>query len=163
MQSPTGLTGQGSIAASLAGGVPPYDLRLMQDTIIIASSGSPFDSLAVGTYRLIATDAIGCTIVSEAIDLRLSTATTDLDVARYLQLYPNPTTGILHLKMDFPSIEGYQIDLFDLRGQRLQTFSSDRPQVLDQKLDLSAYPAGIYFLKVQVGNAFAVERVVVME
>ncbi|MEM0991951.1 MAG: HYR domain-containing protein, partial [Bacteroidota bacterium] len=163
VQSPTGLTGQGSIAASLAGGVPPYDLRLMQDTIIIANSGSPFDSLAVGTYRLIATDAIGCTIVSEAIDLRLSTTTTDLDIAQYLQLYPNPTTGILHLKMDFPSIKGYQIDLFDLRGQRLQAFSSDRPQALNQKLDLSAYPAGIYFLKVQVGNAFVVERVVVME
>ncbi|MBL4708723.1 MAG: T9SS type A sorting domain-containing protein [Flavobacteriales bacterium] len=60
-----------------------------------------------------------------------------------LQAYPNPVSNFLQLDgLDNISIDAIQ--LFDIHGRLINTFSSD-----SRKLDLSSYSKGTYIIKVQ--------------
>ncbi|GAP72021.1 Ig-like domain-containing protein [Candidatus Symbiothrix dinenymphae] len=54
-----------------------------------------------------------------------------------LQLYPNPTTDVVHIK----NANGAEVKVYNLSGECLQSTTESR-------IDLSAYPSGIYLLKI---------------
>ena len=65
-----------------------------------------------------------------------------------MQLYPNPTTGILHLEGLPPQAS---IVLYDVLGRTVLTAAPDGTKaVLD--LDLQHLPQGIYFCSIFVEN-----------
>ena len=74
------------------------------------------------------------------------TSTEDLqsDEALGLHLAPNPTRGWSRLLWDEPSAGG-TLTLFDLQG-RSQWQRSVNPGRVEEQLDLSSYPAGVYIL-----------------
>lgn len=75
----------------------------------------------------------------------------------YLQVWPNPTNGILNIQNADPDASGIQV--FDVYGKLVDVVEMGRatsPQTA--QIDLSRYPDGIYF--VQTGNG-AVTKVVV--
>ncbi|MBO4488445.1 MAG: CotH kinase family protein [Bacteroidales bacterium] len=59
-----------------------------------------------------------------------------------MQIAPNPTTGMVRITMDKPLRE---IILSDISGRVLATLTSCG---VEQTLDLSAFPAGVYFVRV---------------
>ncbi|MBN2484894.1 MAG: T9SS type A sorting domain-containing protein [Bacteroidales bacterium] len=62
-------------------------------------------------------------------------------------VYPNPTTGILHLLTDVTETLQYQ--LFDINGSVLK---SGETLSASEELDLSALPPAVYYLKITRGN-----------
>ncbi len=74
-----------------------------------------------------------------------------------LKLFPNPVRDVLTIEGD---LQHYQLELVDPMGRHLQPLTSTRDSV--QTLDVSALPAGIYFLEVQdgQGNLLEVHRVI---
>lgn len=68
-----------------------------------------------------------------------------------LSAYPNPTTGLLHVRVDGDELQ--QVELLDLTGRRLLRSSS--PTV-----DLSALPAGLYLLRCTTSTGVSMQRVV---
>ncbi|MBO7647556.1 MAG: CotH kinase family protein [Bacteroidales bacterium] len=62
--------------------------------------------------------------------------------ASFLQVIPNPTTGMVRVVMDKPIRD---ITVTDISGRVLLTQTS---WDYDQELNLSRFPAGVYFLKV---------------
>lgn len=76
-----------------------------------------------------------------------------------LSLYPNPTSGALHIRSS-ESQRFERISIMSLSGQRLMSrkFEENKP------LDLSILPAGIYLLKIQLkGGKHAIERISVLK
>lgn len=73
-----------------------------------------------------------------------------------LKLYPNPSQGIFYLESTFS--EG-TISISDIRGNEMRT----EKFVEKQKLDLSNFPAGMYFVKVIGGDEMKTERIVIVK
>ncbi|GHU70284.1 hypothetical protein FACS189413_10420 [Bacteroidia bacterium] len=67
-----------------------------------------------------------------------------------IHIYPNPTHGQLQIKWigDFPDTSP-QIIVSDSNGRYLQMTDMTNTDFL---LDLSAYPAGVYFLRIRSGE-----------
>jgi hypothetical protein len=73
-----------------------------------------------------------------------------------LQVYPNPTSGILTIEGWHPE-KAVDIHLIDQTGRILQQTSTQNPVL---QLDVSPYPSGIYWLIVRSDSEQWVEKVV---
>lgn len=72
-------------------------------------------------------------------------------------VYPNPTNG--RITMILPeSANGIVIEIFSLVGERLAIFNVSGKS--HHEFDLTAYPKGIYFVRVQDGSEFVMQKIV---
>ena len=68
------------------------------------------------------------------------------------EIFPNPTSGNLFLKIDNISIdEKLQISIFDLNGKLLNEMKLAQNMTF---LDLTQFPSGTYFLKIKSSESF---------
>lgn len=107
-------------------------------------------------------DASGNRLTRAVILLKSATIPNDSLVAKELEkplddkiglqktrIYPNPTKGLL--RIDLPALTGQEpiIRLHDSNGRLIL----QQPAVeLNNELNLSAYPSGIYIMSIQIGQ-----------
>jgi|WetSurMetagenome_2_1015567.scaffolds.fasta_scaffold406275_2 hypothetical protein len=63
-------------------------------------------------------------------------------------VYPNPTSGIVKLKIEAGLLPGMQYLLFDTNGKLL---SQKKVESSETEISLSEFQPGIYFMKIQTG------------
>jgi len=63
-----------------------------------------------------------------------------------IELYPNPVSDFLTLKTNH-SLEIKQVDVFSMTNERMYSNKS-----IDQKIDVSQWPTGLYFLEIQTNK-----------
>ena len=82
----------------------------------------------------------------------VSTSEPEEEVHEGAILYPNPTRGLLYMQ------EGYErgYELYSSQGQLLE-------QGVGRQIDLSAYPNGVYFLRMREGPHYWVEKVLKLD
>jgi hypothetical protein len=76
-----------------------------------------------------------------------------------VRIFPNPASGMFTIQL--PQNEGvttWNIGLFDLRGQLLESQTSQRRQV---KLNAAKFSAGLYLIRVQSEGSTISKRVVI--
>ncbi|MFM7216909.1 MAG: T9SS type A sorting domain-containing protein [Bacteroidota bacterium] len=79
-----------------------------------------------------------------------------VEVGADLQLFPNPTQGILHFSADNNSILEFTVAVHDLSGRELW-----KTLVTNSEIDLRALPSGVYILRVYKEEIVRTFRVVV--
>jgi len=71
-----------------------------------------------------------------------------------IQLYPNPSNGILNVKLDLNGASTYSLNIYNLLGRKL--FSTDEnvdSSIISKILNIDFLNSGVYFVKVNVdGN-----------
>jgi len=85
-----------------------------------------------------------------------TTAVTDIALANNLNIYPNPTSDILYIDAH-ENRPIQQIELYDILGQRV--YQKTNP---NNKLDLSDFQTGLYFLQVDYGTTKVTRKVKVV-
>ncbi|AHW62266.1 hypothetical protein FH5T_18580 [Draconibacterium orientale] len=73
----------------------------------------------------------------------------DENVSFSIDMYPNPATNNVNVRFSQIPESGAQLLLLDINGKQLQ---SREVQSTLERLDISSYPAGIYFIKTVVGD-----------
>jgi alpha-glucosidase len=73
------------------------------------------------------------------------TAVRDPGVQPLVQLYPNPTTGLLRVKLPGTAIEPLTVVLTDLTGRLIEQYEITQPQL---ELNLSKHARGVYIIAV---------------
>ena len=149
-----GQTADGSATVVPTAGFAPYTYAWSNGDTTATS-----DSLAIGEYSLTVTDAFGCTEeTTVTIDLTdgVDEAT---EVLEGVSVFPNPTAGRLELRLDLPAATYLRATVYDLTGRQLLDRDYGSQLQLSETLDLSAYPAGVYLLRVQADNAAKTIRV----
>ena len=72
-----------------------------------------------------------------------------------LEVFPNPTDDVLNIQ--YHGTESMQsIKIYNTLGQLITEFSDPNPQ---QKVDVSNWSAGIYFVKIEIGDAIFCEKI----
>lgn len=112
-------------------------------------------NVAAGTYSLtaVATDNLGAIKTSVPVTIMVSKTTDIIDVADQssrINIYPNPTTGIININGEVASVE-----VLNVNGVLLKTFFTEGEKVID----LSAFANGLYLLKIESRNVFRYERI----
>jgi hypothetical protein len=72
-------------------------------------------------------------------------------------IYPNPTTGNLILDIGNPDSQG-QVEIFNILGEKVLSRDFSRNGI--HEYDLTTQPDGIYFIRVQDGDAVGCQRFV---
>jgi hypothetical protein len=71
-------------------------------------------------------------------------------------LYPNPTTGLFNVTFS-KSLNKASVSILDNSGKTLSKFNASGNNV---KFDLSPYPAGMYFIKIQEDKRTITKKVI---
>ena len=71
-----------------------------------------------------------------------------------IRAYPNPSQSTVFIEIG-GNPESYQLELFNILGQRLQSFEAENSNAIS--IDLSAYAAGNYLLRISQQNATPIQ------
>jgi len=72
-------------------------------------------------------------------------------VANNFKIYPNPTTDALFLHTENQTIK--ELTIYSVSGNKVM-----QPAVMDQHIDVSLLPTGLYFLEIRTENGSTIER-----
>jgi len=140
--------------------------NLQPDTLLVSLNefiGSPFFQLRIrlgawGRGKHSTVDDIGrINLYSLAIEFT-PVSIKENEKATYLntlQLFPNPTTGIINIKTE--SENSYDLAVYDLFGKKVYQENAFR----DGILDLSSLPKGAYFIQVSLNKHQMAKKVIV--
>ncbi|MEO6036767.1 MAG: T9SS type A sorting domain-containing protein, partial [Saprospiraceae bacterium] len=142
----------GQITVTVTGGVTPYNYQWFSNNSLLGGEISPtLDSLVPGSYRLVLTDNLGCTKEQVFMVGNISDA-VEVEQARMLRFYPNPTDGLLYMQLDLPELSVVQVDVLNLAGQLTRQAFFGKINKAVKALDLSGLPDGVYILKVRIAD-----------
>ncbi len=92
-----------------------------------------------GFYQVLIEDQYGCSVLSEKYYLPVSIDQNEED--KLVSVVNTPITDILFLKI--PEVhQNYRFEVYDSNGKYIDSF------LQNNKYDMSAYPAGVYILRV---------------
>lgn len=149
--SATGTTtSTGTATAIVNGGTSPfaYQWTPTGQTTAIATGLTP------GSYRVIVTDANGCTI-SDSVRVSNLLAIDEAG-SKALGLYPNPAQAILYITVDGRPLEEGAVTISDLSGRSAGTFAADRGSI-----NVATLPDGMYLLQVQDARGSYLRRLTI--
>ncbi len=99
-----------------------------------------------------------CTVVADTYQ-QLTDADAPVLASANLKVFPNPTTGLCHIRLEKTDDVIRQLSLFDATGRRVM--STEKINQAQMDLDLTHLPKGIYHYKVRTDKGqFAVGKLV---
>jgi Secretion system C-terminal sorting domain/SprB repeat len=142
---PNSING-GSIQVIPLGGTAPYNISWDN-----GANSFIINNLPSGEYNYIVTDANGCT--TEGSVLLMSSSIEGI-ADQALQVYPNPTNGLVNITTELVDME---ISVVDVLGRVLMLKQGS----MNTSIDLSSFANGVYFIQIKVAAGKHVERIVV--
>ena len=79
-----------------------------------------------------------------------------------ISVYPNPTTGVLHVtsyELQNGLLSAVEVEMFDVMGKKISSHHLI-PTSSHQTIDISHFPAGIYFLRIETEDGVVMRKVI---
>jgi len=118
---------------------------------ISGATSQTFTATANGSYKVVVTNAAGCSDTSSCI--AVSTVGIKELTDASISVFPNPTHTDVTVTM---TADNASVEVVDAQGKVLQVMTVSN----GGKVDLSAYETGVYFLRIETETGSAMERVV---
>lgn len=96
---------------------------------------------------------------TKAVTLSACTGIEDLQTQLGYSIYPNPSNGILVIDFN-ESYSKTKIELINITGTVVESFSINNTGDLRKSIDLSALSKGLYLLRVSTNEGFDVRKIV---
>lgn len=126
-------------------------------TAIAGATGQTDTAIVTGSYTVATTDELGCTQTSNAI-----TYTSGRGGAISLAAYPNPSKGVFRVNFVVGTTENVQVSLYNTLGQEvyMQAYSKFSG-FFNNDIYAPNLAAGVYWLKVLVGDKAYTEKIMI--
>ncbi len=141
----------GIIEVTVNGGTIPYIYNWTGPNGF-TNDGEDLSGLVPGLYTLVVTDANGCVLVNDPIEIRDETVSTNTLITVDVRIFPNPAKDQVYIDID--DITGFSIVLRSLDGRVISAWKEEKT------LDVSSVPVGLYFLEGISGNELFRQRLV---
>ena len=125
----------------------------------IAIAGATADTYtpptsAAGEYHVVVTDTDGCEVTSTTI-LFLVDGIVDTEIS--INIYPNPTKGVLYVNSTLVINE---MQITDILGNRVPFQKEKEINSNTISVDLSAYNKGVYFIQLSINEQLIIQRII---
>jgi len=80
-----------------------------------------------------------------------------------LNVFPNPSQDVLNISLKAASSENVNLAIYNIKGEQVWLGSNRNATNLQEKIELTNWPQGIYFLQVQQGNNKLIEKLVITQ
>lgn len=104
-----------------------------------------------GTYKVTVTDFHDCK-GSDEIKVEFWALGIEESSSNALNLFPNPTTDQVTLTSNASYDGSVEIAIVNVEGKVLNNRTLNSSSIVNEAFDVSAYPAGVYFLRVKAGD-----------
>ncbi|MFK7806615.1 MAG: T9SS type A sorting domain-containing protein, partial [Saprospiraceae bacterium] len=151
----------GSISIEPMGGTAPYTFSWVLNGDVFSEEQNITDLEAATSYNVLITDANGCMFFSPAISVPGISATSEIVAGGAVSISPNPTTGRFVIAVELDGVKEVGVEVFDALGQRVYVNPIEEVEASNYEVDLEDYPAGVYIVRVQLGDKVFVGGVVV--
>ena len=153
----TGAEADGTIDITVSGGTEPYTYSWAGPGF--TSEDEDVTGVAAGDYTVTVTDDNGCEVTSTTIVVvsGLDEMVNLIDVT----LFPNPTQGLVEVQ--FKGLMGESVTAVIVDGLGREVSREDLGNLSGahlQRMDLSSFESGVYYLRLEVANAAEVLRIV---
>jgi hypothetical protein len=155
-ESPTLVLTQNGVdlSADASGGLSPYTYEWST-----GETSQTITPAASDTYWCIVSDSLGC-LSDTAFYTFVFSSTIDITNSNVL-IYPNPTQGILNIEFDLIGSKEVTLSLVNILGDVVYTKLIDNETIrYSNKLDLSNYSNGIYFVKLKKEDGVITKKVI---
>lgn len=121
------------------------------DTLIFKATHQAYEAKQEGRYTVKVFNENDCRTDSDPIDVILGV--NDNPDCEIFMLRPNPTRGSFNLIINNGNYNRASIEITNIQGVKLFAIDDiDMSGIYRQTIDLSKYPAGIYFVKLKLGE-----------
>lgn len=146
----------GSLSVQPSAGIGPYTYLWSNGTFDRTAT-----DLAPGTYSVAVFDAQGCVEVLEDLVVGVLVSASDI-AARIgdISLAPNPTQGTTQLLVNFATPSDADLRVVNMLGQTVYQATERQVLQLSHQLELQRQPAGIYLVRVMVGQELKTAKLI---
>jgi hypothetical protein len=138
------------IAITYCSGLLSQQVVATAGSTLVNSSGGISYTLGEGISQTISAGDVTLTQGFQQSNLFVSLVSEIKDSGLSIFIFPNPTSGIIKLKIEKEPLPGMQYLLFDNSGKLI---SQKKVESYETEVSLCQLQAGVYFLKVQTGTA----------
>ena len=159
--TPDNGTNNGTASVFATGGVHPYtyswDSNPPQDSAVATG-------LAAGIYTVTVMDYNGCLIGTRQLNVD-SNVGIEEDLAKAgiqsLEVFPNPTSAQLNIRLEMIQADELKILLMDARGKQVYRKHLGRQNSHAIELNVNSLPSGVYLLQLHTSTSIAYSKVVI--
>ena len=152
----------GAVDISITGGTMPYNYFWTSNGVEVSNSEDLTD-VPSGEYELLVTDNSGCIIASEIITIDNMVANENVLLDKFIQIHPNPTSGMIFVHVNLPQNSNVQLEVFDITGRSLMAVPAQNISQQLVELNLSQFTSGVYILKVKVDDELLAKRLILQK
>ncbi|MEM7039674.1 MAG: T9SS type A sorting domain-containing protein, partial [Bacteroidota bacterium] len=118
----------------------------MNGMMIAGATMQMYTASTNGDYHCVITDSMGCTGSSDTVSFAVG---IQQGLAGNLNIFPNPTENQVNIAWTTTVGDRFELDLLDAMGRRIQQIALDALNGrYETTLDMSALPAGVYFVRI---------------
>ena len=131
----------------------------LNNNYISGANSQSFTPTQNGVYFVIVEDTNGCTATSDTINFN-SLGVFENNKNDLISVYPNPTSGLIYLKLNTNVFQKYDVILTDIFGKEVFRKKIENAEAI---VDITKYDQGIYFLRIFADrnvstNVFRIEK-----
>jgi len=126
---------------------------LLEGVAIDGAINQTFTATQNGNYTVVITDVNGCKGTSSVFNIS-NLSLNDNSINRKINIYPNPTTGIISISNeDNETID--KIEIVDILGKTVATKTENTSQV-----DITSLSNGMYVFKIYSGENVSIKKII---
>lgn len=137
---------------SIRGGTAPYSYLWYNEANEIIGTNAIVTGVLAGDYYVVVSDQNDCDIQQNQV-IEIPDGLIDLEEVETVSVYPNPTNDVVYLDIQFNEPTDIQISLITALGEQVFQTEQQRTDLIYQKIDLSNYAAGLFYLKITINNS----------
>lgn len=158
-ENTSGGLDNGAIDITVSGGAMPYTYSWTLNNQEI-STAEDLSDLGAGDYILEVRDANDCPFILETITIEGSVSQYEISFINELELFPNPATELVQLKLDLAKTSLVTIQLYTLQGSLVLEQNMGVIKRSVNNIDVSTLATGVYFTKIIIGNETIIRRII---
>ena len=111
-------------------------------------------------FKFVSTSDWGNNMYIDNINITNATDVKDLDLNSFVNVYPNPSPGMVNVEVETSAGPEMEIRVVDVLGRTITALKKQGQTSGTYTFDLSAQPAGIYFVQLITANGVVTRKVV---